>query len=198
MRIFLLLLVALTFISCQSNSADNNNSKQKQEIAHNIIKVEYFKYADNTYNAKDLIKSDFKPLYNKGVNRMIQVNTNHLINGNINNFITDLAQILSHRNVSIGVSLSNDFEQSHKLIVNNRSLQLFEERDSLESKKLEETALHNFFIRINELLKYSNSSEQCYLHYSEKDLYIILLTEEQKTIMNKWCEMNGVENLRLP
>jgi len=108
-----------------------------------------------------------------------------------------LINVLKTRNINLKVEVSSDYQKSNALIINNKKLKLYTEKE-LEDGTFWKTSSHNFFRRINEILTNENSKEQFYLLYSGNDLAAILLTENQFKIIEEYYRNDKQEIPYLP
>ena len=196
---FLLLLLAV--VSCNQSSKTKSNKITKTEnkkYATELLGNEFLKYADSS-NIDKLsaeIKTSFN-IYDEENYKIVHIDAEELSEFSFDFFLTNLNKILAKRNLNLNVKKSNPKDNDFEILINNRMLQLYSQKD-IENNIFWETAPRNFFKKVNEILKLEKSAEQFYLLYSGNDLHTMLLTEKQFLIISDYYRDNENEKPYIP
>ncbi len=182
------LLIYLLLISCGQNEQNQKDSmKESNKIfAKKLIEQEFLKYADSSTidNLAAKLKDSFD-IYDDNNFKITHIDAEELAEFSFDFFMPNLNKILSKRLFNLSVKKANSDDISYDIVINQDTIQLYSQSE-LDNNLFWDIAPRNFFKKVNELLKVKNINEQFYLLYGGNDLHVLLLTDNQFSIISEY------------
>ena len=116
---------------------------------------------------------------------MAHIDAEELSEFNFDFFLPNLNKILAKRGVNLSTQKLNEKEKFYEVLINGDTINLYTEEE-LAKRTFWDTAPRNFFRKLNEILKATNSIESFYLLYGGNDLHVVLLTDKQLSIIAEY------------
>lgn len=191
MKILKITIVIFSLISCSSK---NENQISVQSDLDSIYGTQLFdrgflKYADSSAydRLSEELRSSFN-IYDDLTHKIVHIDAEALAEFNFNFFLPSLNKMLEKREFRVNVELTDNYEDTHHILVNGHQIKLYTNGE-LENNTFWESASRIFFSELNKQLKESNANEYLYLLYSGNDLHVLLLTkEEHKIIKDRYSD----------
>lgn len=203
-NIFYLLVIGIVTLSCSQNKTNGQQIEQNETIqiqrnfGEELYNKEFLKYANP--NKLDSLKYELIhsfDIYNEEIFRLVHIDAEEVAEFNFDFFLPNLNNVLEKRNFKLKIEKSNDYQETHNVVINNEEVNLYTHYD-LDNYLFWDTASRNFFIRVNELLEKHNIDENFFLLYGGNDLHAILLTSKQFEIISENYRNNPKEKPYLP
>lgn len=201
MRKLRIILFSFLFFSCNHRAEkqnDNSSTPGERNYATELIDNDFLKYADSSKvdSLKLQLTNSFN-IYEEGNCKIAHIDAEELAEFSFNFFLPALNKILAKRNFTLSAQKLNKNDKSFDILINGDTLQLFTQHD-LNNNTIWDTAPSNFFRKVNNLLKEKNNTEQFYLLYGGNDLFTLLLTDKEFSIISDYYKDNEKEKPRKP
>lgn len=165
----------------------------KINFATELIDNGFLKYADSfkVDSLKTQLTNSFD-IYDEENFKIAHIDAEELAEFSFDFFLPTLNQILAKRDFKLSAQKLNDKDNSFDVLLNLDTVQLYTQSE-LNNGTFWDTAPRNFFKKVNELLKATNSNEQFYLLYGGNDLHTLLLIDKEFSIIADYYKDNEKE-----
>ena len=196
MKQLAILLYSTFLFSCNQKTQtqkDNMPKSDKINFATELIDNGFLKYADSSKvdSLKTQLTNSFD-IYDEENFKIAHIDAEELAEFSFDFFLPTLNQILAKRDFKLSAQKLNDKDNSFDVLLNLDTVQLYTQSE-LNNGTFWDTAPRNFFKKVNELLKATNSNEQFYLLYGGNDLHTLLLTDKEFSIIADYYKDNEKE-----
>jgi hypothetical protein len=193
MKQLTILFFSISLFSCKQNAQtqnDNMPKSDKRNYATELIDQGFLKYADSTKfdSLKTQLSNSFD-IYEDENFKIAHIDAEELAEFSFDFFLPSLNKILSKRDIKLTAQKQNNNDNSFDALINDDTIQLYNQSD-LDNNTFWDTAPRNFFRKVNEILKAKNSDERFYLLYGGNDLYTLLLTHKEFSIISDYYKDN--------
>lgn len=162
----------------------------KSNYATELIDNGFLKYADSSKvdSLKMQIINSFN-IYEDDNFKITHIDAEELAEFSFDFFLPTLNKVLAKREFKLTAQKLNDKDNSFDALLNGDTIQLYTQNE-LDNNIFWDRASRNFFKKLNELLKAKNCNEQFYLLYGGNDLYTLLLTDKEFSIISDYYKDN--------
>ncbi|WP_298140809.1 hypothetical protein [Flavobacterium sp.] len=202
MRNIILLLFFFTVTSChkriETEIAQNIEVEKPEmtdkEFMEKLIKADFFKYAESTV---DIQQIDSLNAYDENTNKFARIDAEELAEFSIDYFVPQLTKMLAKRNIEFTVKKTDNTEKLNEININGENIILYT-KEELENGNFWNSAIVNFFNKLNRIMEENKSNERFYLVNEGNDLSTFLLTNSQLELFQSRYENEMKEIPRRP
>jgi len=190
-----LLLCSTLLFGCNSKGQTQQDVVKKSDkfYTEKLIDSDFLKYAETS--KVDSLKAEIRDsfyIYNDDTFKIAHIDAEELAEFSFDFFLPNLNKILEKRKVRLTAAKLNTDDNSFEVTINQDIIQLYKQEE-LKDYSFWDTAPRNFFKQVNKILKAKNIDEQFYLLYGGNDLHVLLLTENQFSIISEYFKDNKKE-----
>ena len=125
MRYLIFLMVVIGSCNINHDNRVIEQTKLQDSLVNELVRNDFLMYADSS-EADSLKQAFIKDgfIFSAGINRFVHIDAEELAKGSFDFFRSGLTKILKRRGLEITFATTQNFEQHHEVVVNNKVFSL--------------------------------------------------------------------------